>query len=150
MNWTATWVTVVSVVLSALLGNLWVPKDALHWFRELRKPGWMIPFQGFLVVGLIYYILIGVVLYRALDQNNMEAILLTFTVLLGNEAWNWIFFSRRSVRAGFISMIAFAIPVLALLAAVTKDPLSLVFVSIYFGWVLYDIAWTRALCSLNP
>ncbi|WND32896.1 TspO/MBR family protein (plasmid) [Streptomyces sp. BB1-1-1] len=149
MDWIAALVTISSVVLSAVLGNLWVPKDALRWFRELRRPGWMIPFQGFLVVGLIYYVLMGVVLYRAFDRSDVAAIVLSFVVLVGNEAWNWLFFGRRSARAAFIGMIAFAVPVLALLAAVAEDPLSLVLVSVYFAWVLYDVAWTRALWRLN-
>ncbi|MDI3422707.1 tryptophan-rich sensory protein [Streptomyces sp. B-S-A12] len=69
--------------------------------------------------------------------------------MVGNEAWNGLFFGRRSPRAGFVGMIAFAVPLLALLAVVAEDPLSLILVGIYFAWVLYDIAWTRALWRLD-
>ncbi|MDK1474718.1 TspO/MBR family protein [Streptomyces sp. 549] len=150
MEWIPALVTIGSVVSAAVLGNLWVSKDALRWFRELRRPRWMIPFQGFLVVGPVYYVLMGVVLYRAFDRDDVAAIVLSFVVLVGNEAWNGLFFGRRSPRAGFFGMLAFAVPVLALLAAVTGDALSLALVGLYFVWVLYDIAWARALWRLNP
>ncbi|MBB1244656.1 tryptophan-rich sensory protein [Streptomyces durbertensis] len=150
MNVTHTLLTIGSVVLAAVLGNLWVSKDALRWFRELRWPRWMVPFQAFLVVGLVYYVLMGVVLYRAFDRGDVPAIALSFAVLVGNEAWNGLFFGRRSPRAGFLGMLAFTVPVLALLIAVTEDPLSLALVATYLAWVLYDIAWTHALYRLNP
>lgn len=150
MQWIPAAVTIGSVVLAAVLGNLWVPKDALRWFRELRRPRWMIPFQGFLLVGLAYYLLMGVVLYRAFDRDDVAAVVLSFVVLVGNEAWNGLFFGRRSPRAGFYGMVAFTVPVVALLVTVAEDPLSLVLVGGYVAWVLYDIAWARALWRLNP
>lgn len=150
MGWIPAGLTAGSVVVAAVLGNVFLPKDAMAWFRALRRPQWMIPFWAFLVVGFVYYVLIGVVLYRSLDRDDVASTALTYLVIIGNEVWNVVFFGRRSARAGYFGMLAFAVPVAVLLAAVVDDPLSAILVGIYLAWVLYDIAWTRALWHLNP
>jgi benzodiazapine receptor len=49
-----------------------------------------------------------------------------FAVLAGNELWNAAFFGRRSPRAGFLGILAFLGPLLALQKSVASDPPSLI------------------------
>nr|WP_239063258.1 TspO/MBR family protein [Streptomyces sp. SID13031] len=135
--------------MAAVLGNLFVPKAALRWFRELQWPWWLIPYRAFLFVGPIYYVLIAVVLYRSLDRGDRGATVLAVVVVIGNEAWNALFFGRRSPRAGFFGMLVFGVLVVGLLTTAVDDPLSAILVALYLAWVLYDVAWTRALWRLN-
>jgi tryptophan-rich sensory protein len=72
-------------------------------------------------------------------------------VLAGNELWNAVFFGRRSSRAGFLGVLAFLGPLLALQKSVASDRPSLIALTPYTLWVIgYDVPWTYRLWRLNP
>jgi benzodiazapine receptor len=74
-----------------------------------------------------------------------------FAVLAGNELWNAAFFGRRSPRAGFLGILAFLGPLLALQKSVASDPPSLIALTPYTLWMIgYDIPWTYQLWQLYP
>jgi tryptophan-rich sensory protein len=76
---------------------------------------------------------------------------LALVVLAGNEIWNFLFFGRRSTRAGFFGVLAFAVPVCLLQAALTRDRCSALVLAPYTAWVVgYDVPWTYRLWRLNP
>lgn len=71
-------------------------------------------------------------------------------VLAGNEIWNAAFFGRRSPRNGFVGIVAFLGPLLALQRAVSSDRPSLVALTPCTLWVIgYDVPWTYRLWQLN-
>jgi tryptophan-rich sensory protein len=41
--------------VAAVIGNAFVGRDSLRWFRKLRRPRMQLPLPAFLVVGLVYY-----------------------------------------------------------------------------------------------
>jgi tryptophan-rich sensory protein len=145
MNWTAAAVTGVVMVVAATAGNLLIPKAALDWFRALDRPRWLVPYPVFIAVGIVYYVLMGTVLYRALDRHDTAAVAWSIVLIIANEAWNAVFFGRRSTLGGFAGILAFTVPLAALLLSAREDGLSLVLVVLYAVWVGYDIAWTFAL-----
>jgi tryptophan-rich sensory protein len=145
MNWWAAGITAAATLLAAVVGNLFIPASALAWFRGLPWPRWLVPYRVFIAVGVVYYVLIATVLYRALDRHDLPAIIWAIVVIVGNEAWNAAFFGLRSTLAGFVGMLAFAVPLSALIIAARHDPVSLVLLSVYAVWVVYDIAWTASL-----
>jgi tryptophan-rich sensory protein len=145
MNGVALGISVSATLIAAVAGNLLIPKAAMDWFRGLRWPRWMVPYQAFVVAGVVYYVLVGTVLYRALDRHDVAAIAWTAVVLVANEAWNAVFFGLRSTLGGFVGIVAFAGLLAALLAAVADDRLSLILMSVYAVWIVYDVAWTFAL-----
>ncbi|MEV7802207.1 TspO/MBR family protein [Microbispora sp. NPDC088329] len=145
MNWYAATVTAAITLLAAIVGNLLIPTSALTWFRSLPWPRWLVPFRVFIAVGLIYYALIASVLYRALDRQDLPAIIWAVVVIVANEAWNAAFFGLRSTLAGFTGMLAFTAPLSALIVAARHDFISLTLLLVYALWVVYDIAWTAAL-----
>lgn len=86
---------------AAVLGNAFVGSDALRWFREdLDRPATLPLFRLFVVVGMVYYAIVGTVRYRALTRGDRRTAHLTLAVLAGNELWNAVFFGRRSTRNG--------------------------------------------------
>lgn len=135
---------------AAVLGNAFIGKESLAWFRALRRPSGMPPFGAFLAVGVGYYLLMGTVLFRSLRRGDRRATALALTVLSLNEAWNVALFGRRSTRNGFIGTVAFTIPLAGLRMAVRDDRLSLRLVETYGAWVAYDLWWTYGLWRLNP
>ena len=145
MNWTAAAITAAVTIFAATAGNLLIPKPALDWFRGLDRPRWLVPYPVFIAVGVTYYLLIGAVLYRALDRHDTAAVAWSIVLITANEAWNAVFFGLRSTRAGFAGIVAFTVPLAALLLSAREDGLSLGLLAVYAVWVAYDIAWTFAL-----
>jgi benzodiazapine receptor len=150
VNWSAVAVTAGVTVAVAGIGNLLIPKAALDWFRALSRPRWMVPYPVFIAAGITYYALMAVVLYRALDRHDTPAVTWSVVVLLANEAWNALFFGLRSTLAGFAGIVAFAVPLAALMVAAQDDRPSTLLLALYAVWVAYDIAWSFALWRRNP
>ncbi len=136
---------------AAVLGNLFVGKEALAWFRGLRAPRGQLPMPGFLGVAAAYYLIMGYVLARAVDRRDPTAIKWAATVLIGNEAWNGLLFGLRSPRAAYFGLLAFLIPLATLQRLVWSDQRSRWVLLPYTAYVtVYDVAWAYRLWRLNP
>lgn len=136
---------------AAVLGNAFVSRNSLRWLRELRKPRLQLPLPAFAVVGAVYYLQLGTVLYRAYLNGDRSARNRALLVLAGNELWNVAFFARRSPRNGFAGVLVFLGPLLALQRSVASDPPSVVALTPYTLWVIgYDLPWFYRLWRLNP
>jgi tryptophan-rich sensory protein len=136
---------------AAVIGNAFVSRDSLRWFRELRTPRMQLPLPVFLAVGLVYYGQLGWILHRARQTDDRRVRSQAMLVLAGNELWNAAFFGRRSPRAGFFGLLAFLGPLLALQKSVASDRPSLTALTPYTLWVIgYDVPWTYQLWRLNP
>jgi translocator protein len=136
---------------AAALGNIFLGREAQRWFRALHQPRFAIPLPAFVVVGGVYYLLMGVVRYRALERQNATAARLGLIVLALNETWNLAFFAPRSTRNAFVGSLVFAVPLAALQRAVRDDCVATLALAPYTVWVLvYDIPWSYRLWRLNP
>lgn len=136
--------------MAAVLGNAFIGRDSMRWFRGLRAPRMQLPMPAFGVVGATYYVELGIVLHRAHRNDDRVVRRLALLVLAGNELWNAAFFGRRSARNGFVGIVAFLGPLLALQRAVSSDRPSLVALTPYTLWVIgYDVPWTYRLWQLN-
>ncbi len=136
---------------AAVAGNAFIGKAAMAWFRGLTTPRWQLPLPAFLGVGALYYGLIGYVLARSIDRRDTRSTAWCLAVLAGNEAWNGVFFGRRSARAGFVGLCAFVVPLLGLQRSVAGDARSRNALAAYTAYVLgYDLPWTYRLWRLNP
>ena len=135
---------------AAVLGNVLVKRDDLTWFGNLHRPRIQLPLSGYFVVGGLYYLAIGTVAHRSAVRGDLGTYRLTLVVLAGNEIWNFLFFGRRSTRAGFLGLLAFIPPVCLLQAALARDPVSALVFAPYTAWVVgYDLPWTYQLWRLN-
>ena len=136
---------------AAVAGNAFVGEPAMDWFRGLTPPRWQLPLPAFLVVGGLYYGIIGYVLARSIDRRDARSTAWSLAVVVGNEAWNGAFFGRRSARAGFVGLCAFIVPLVALQRSVAGDAHSRRALAPYTAYVLiYDLPWTYRLWRLNP
>jgi len=135
---------------AAVVGNALISRDDLAWLYGLRRPRMQLPLPGFAAVGVLYYVLMGCVLYRATDRRDRVATRLTLVVLALNEMWNMTFFGRRSVRNGLVGVLVFLVPLTALQIAVSRDRMSSLLLAPYTAWVIgYDVPWTLQLWRLN-
>lgn len=135
---------------AAVAGNAFITRADLDWLYALRRPRMQIPLPAFVVVGVVYYVLLACVLYRATDRRDRTATRLALTVLALNEVWNVMFFKRRSVRTGFVGILAFLVPLTGLQIAISRDRTSSLLLAPYTAWVIgYDVPWTLQLWRLN-
>src|SRR3712207_6570290 len=148
-------VAATTPVLFAIFGAALVGGSGLDWYAGLTKPWFLVPLWAFYLVGLAYYVLAAVVLYRVLVRiddpgGRAAAFALTVGLLLLNELWNYGFFGLRSTLAGFLGIAAFLVILTALMAALRRyERFSAWLLVPYYLWVLYDLAWTYALWRLN-
>lgn len=135
---------------AAVLGNAFIGKESMRWFRELRAPRMQLPLAGFGIVGATYYVQLGTVLYRAHRNDDRRVRRLALLVLAGNELWNVAFFRRRDPLSGFLAILVFLGPLLALQRAVAADRPSQIALTPYTLWVIcYGLPWTYQLWQLN-
>ena len=149
-------VAVAAPILFAIFGATLVGGSGLDWYAGLAEPWFLVPLWAFYLVGLAYYVLAAVVLYRVLAHvddpgGRAASFALTVGVLLLNELWNYGFFGLRSTLAGFLGIAVFLVALTALMAALRRyERFSLALLLIpYYLWVLYDLVWTYALWRFN-
>ncbi len=143
-------VSVGSVLGAAVIGNGWVGKDDLAWLDGLKRPRMQIPLPAFAAVGAVYYVILGIVIYRACERCDKRSTRLALTVLVLNEVWNVFFFRFRSTRNAFAGILLFLLPLGALQRAVREDLTSAVVLAPYTMWVVgYDVPWTLILWRMN-
>jgi tryptophan-rich sensory protein len=142
--------TLTSTVAAAAIGNSFISKEDLAWLQTRRRPRMQISTSAFAVVGIVYYVIMGVVIYRASDRRDSTTTRVALVVLVLNEVWNVAFFGRRSTRNGFVGIVLFLIPLVRLQLSVRRDCTSAVVLAPYTAWVLcYDLPWTLRLWQLN-
>jgi tryptophan-rich sensory protein len=141
-----------SVTLAAAtLGNAFVGKEALEWFRGLKRPRMQLPMPGFLAVAAAYYTIMGYVLARGIDRRDAPTVAWGVAVLIGNEGWNGLLFGGRSAGAALLGVIAFLIPLSGLQWSVRRDRRARWALLPYSVFVTaYDLPWAYRLWRLNP
>jgi translocator protein len=146
----ATTTAIATTLGAAVLGNSLIRREDLAWLAELDRPAMQISVPKFAVVGGLYYLALGSVLYRATDHRDTTTARLAMVVLVLNEAWNVAFFRRRSARNGFWGILAFCLPLGALQVSVRRDKTASLVLAPYSAWVVcYDVPWTYQLWRLN-
>ncbi|QAS51235.1 hypothetical protein HLI_02925 [Halobacillus litoralis] len=143
------------VVTLAILGNAFVGDGLTVWYAELDKPWYLVPLWFFIIIGILYYMMVSVILYRQISNIagsmlRKVALILTLSMLVGNELWNYLFFGLKSTLLGFISLIPF-IMIVGLLAFTLKkiDVFSFRILLPYVLWLVYDLIWTFGLYMQN-
>ncbi len=139
---------------AAVVGALLTGNGLSTWYSGLEKPNYLVPLEVFYLVGAVYYLGIGWVLYRILTRVDTEAqpplLGLAMAILVMNEAWNVAFFGLRSTLAGFLGVVVFFLPLGLLTVRLwRRDRAAAMAAAIYAVWVLYDVVWTAALWRLN-
>jgi tryptophan-rich sensory protein len=147
--------SVLTCLAMAVLGTVLAGDGLETWYADLEKPAFLVPLWGFYVVGVLYYLLFGVVIYRIAAYIDEAAVrrrllVLTVAVMLLNELWNFAFLGMQSTLAGFVGIVIFLVPLLILIVRlVPEDRIGGGLLVGYSVWVAYDIAWTYALWQLN-
>lgn len=143
------------VVTLAFFGNVLVGDALTVWYSKLIKPWYLVPLWFFIIIGILYYFMGVIILYRQIKniaESKIRKIALTLTVimLVGNELWNYLFFGLESTFLGFVGLIPFTLIVGSLAYTLKKiDVFSFRILSLYILWLIYDLIWTFGLYLQN-
>ena len=149
-------VSVVVPLAMAVFGTMLAGDGLRAWYPTIRHPRLEPPLWGFVLIGLVVYVIDGVIVYRLLavvDEPIGQAIGLTgvLVVMLYNELWNAVLFRLRSPYWAMVGLFGFLAPLLVLVVTLfLVDALSGWLMLAYLAWVIgFDVPWIVRLWQLN-
>ncbi len=88
--------------------------DIRKRLAELRKPPFAPPLGVWIVIGVFYYAVCFVVLYRLFSVTSdapfrFTAILLILLLMVINAAWNWFFFRTRNLLHALLLGVSYTV-----------------------------------------
>ena len=152
MNWVAAFAVCLG---AAAAEGILAGKNPRQFLRELRQPRWSAPFIIWVLIGLYYYaaafFALAVLFGGALRLAPVQlAVVLLIFILATNAGGNWLLFRRRDFRAFHYLMYPYAAAVISLIALLARfDAISALLWAVYGAYLLYAIAWTRAVWRMN-
>jgi tryptophan-rich sensory protein len=123
---------------------------------ELRKPRFVPPLWGWILIGAFYYVMCFVVLYRLFAGPSIApftnvAIAGVLLLMLINAGWNWSFFRTRKLRHAFIISVPYTILAVMLFALLLRvDTIAARWFAPYLPYLGYANFWSYRLWRLNP
>ena len=156
LNKRALTIAIATPMGCAIFGNALTGDAVRTWYPTLYKSRWVLPLWTFIPIGIAYYLMCGVVLYRLLaivapSRERTRAIVLLLGMMSANEVWNYLFFGKKDLRASLVGMLGFIGVVVALAFTLSQiDRRSATFLRPYLVWLGYDVVWAYELWRLNP
>ncbi len=129
----------------AALESLAAGKSPRAYLATLVLPRGSPSFGGWVIVGIAYYAVCAILLYRLLTQgfetfSVSAAITLLLLLMAANAFWNYLFFRRRSPRAGYLAFFPYALLALLLITALLfADRLGAWIFLPYLGYRVYAL-----------
>jgi len=144
----------ICVVMAALEGVM-AGSGVRQRFAELRLPAGSPSLPVWIAIGVFYYAISFVVLYRLLLHGLTESrtqipFVLMLVIMTYNAGWNWLFFRRRDLKASFLSFIPYGVLVAALIVCLARiDLWAVAALAPYLAYLLYATWWGYRLWRVN-
>jgi tryptophan-rich sensory protein len=145
-----------ALCLAAILAEtLAAGRDHAAVIGSLQQPKWALPMHAWYLIGVAYYGICFVTLYRIMQGGIFRglrffALGLVVAVMGANAVWNWVFFRRRNLGLSFRLFIPYsALVVLLLGALILVDLVSAVLFGVYLLYFPYAMAWAYHVWKLN-
>ena len=121
---------------------------------EVRQPAGSPPFALWIAIGALYYVTCFVVCLRLLSADpavaRKAAFCLLIALLLGNVAWNAVFFRLRSLHLSWwVSLGYWGIAVGLTVALWSADRVALWAFVPYLAYLFYGTWWVYRVWRLN-
>lgn len=125
-------------------------------FAELSLPKYSPPLWAWALIGAGFYIIHLIVLHALLAGSSASGIVSTAAVAVGvllaaNAAWNYVFFSKKSLTGTLIltvPYVALTVAIGTLLWVVARGVAALYL--LYLLYLPYMVWWTYAIWRRNP
>lgn len=148
-------ISIAICIVSAVLEGVMAGGNVKQYFATLRQPRYAISLKGWYAIGVIYYLVCGVALYRMLRydgdvSHRNVAFLVLILMMIANAVWNYIFFRSRNLFVGLIAFGPYIVITLALIITLARfDRISAALVFVYSLYLIYATLWAYSLWRLN-
>lgn len=123
---------------------------------QLRLPRYAPRLWGWVVIGVFYYLICFVLLYRVLSisagtPERRWALALLFAMMFMNALWNYFFFRSRNLFHAYLLGLPYSLIAIALfLLLLQLDRVAAVCLLPYLFYLLYACAFGYRVWKLNP
>jgi tryptophan-rich sensory protein len=152
----AAWISVATCAFAAIVEGLCAGRGVRHFFESVRCPRYSPPLWLWSIIGGLYYLVFGFVIYRLLSKVppsslTWGALALTVAMMFGNGLSNLVIFRRRDLRLSRTIGNLYALLDILLLFLVSRlDAVTAWVLVPYLVYRAYAVWWGDALARLNP
>jgi tryptophan-rich sensory protein len=131
-------------------------RDTKKYMDTLRMPRFAPPFWAWAVIGLFYYAVCFVILYRLFrleswDAVGVAAFILVLAFMALNSFWNYLFFGLKDLRYSFILSLIYSTVATALFVGLYHtDSIAFYAHLPYMIYLIFGNYWGYSLMKLNP
>lgn len=148
-------ISILICLLSAALEGLLAGRGVKQRFAELRFPRYSFPTPFWYVIGVLYYAICFVILFRLLGIDNRKpgwngALILALLMMTVNAGWNYLFFRARSLFTSLVASGIYTVIAVALFFCLFSiDRISAWMLLPYLLYLGYANMWGYGLWKLN-
>jgi benzodiazapine receptor len=111
--------SLAACAVSVILEGMFAGSGIRQRLSQLRVPRYAPPLWGWVVIGLFYYLVCFVVLYRLFSISEIIpwrrwALMFLFAMMFINALWNYFFFRSRNLLHAFVIGFPYALIALVL------------------------------------
>lgn len=149
-------IAVAICLAAAVAEGLLAGRDVPAALRQIKQPRWALPLAAWVAIGIAYYAICFVVLWRLLNlgfahTETSVAFIILIAVMGVNASFNWFFFRRRDFRTSLWMYLPYGILVVGLIAALSRvDATSTIIFLVYSAYLPYAWLWSLRVWRLNP
>lgn len=147
--------SLATCILAAALEGVCAGKNVKSFFATLRFPPYSAPLWVWSIIGGLYYLIFGFVIYRLLNLDSEStlrhaALTLNLFMMVVNALTNYIIFRLRNLHLSFIVGSIFPIlDVNLFVSLIWLDGVAATAVIPYLIYRIYAVWWGRALWKWN-
>ena len=136
----------ISLVIAGKSGS----NEDKEWFANLNHPDHSFLLKIMNIVGVVFYLLFGFVLYHLFVSNEVVPIILVILMIQLMGLSPFLKYKTKNLKLFFFAMFIFPILTSVLIFFLLKTNLTLaVFVIVYALWLIYDLSYFYRLMKLN-
>ena len=133
-----------------IAGKSAVKEGNQEWFKNLNHPKSAFMLKYLNIVGLVFYLLFGYVLYQLFVYNEIVPIIITVVVIQLMGLSPFVMYKTKNLELFFYAMLIFPVLVPILIFFLLQISLTLaVPVMLYLAYLIYDLAYFYRLMKLN-
>jgi len=142
--------TIVCCLISLIIAGKSGSNEDKEWFANLNHPDNSFMLKIMNVVGVIFYLLFGFILYHLFVNNDIVSIVLVILIIQLMGLSPFFKYKTKNLKLFFFTMLVFPILALALIFFLLQTNLSLAMLVMVFSlWLAYDMSYYYRLMKLN-
>jgi tryptophan-rich sensory protein len=136
----------ISLVIAGKSGS----KVDKEWFANLNHPDNSFLLKIMNIVGIIFYLLFGFVLYHLFVSYDIVSIVMLIVIIQFMGLSPFLMYKTKNLKLFFLIMLIFPILVSILIYFLVKTNFNLAIpVIVYLLWLVYDMSYFFRLMKLN-